>query len=243
MQEISQDQHRRATKEAYDMLAPAWSKTTDDGPYNGWLERPAMRSVIPMPLAGKAILDAACGSGAQCEWLADHGGIVTGFDFSAEMAKHAAARCGDKAKIFVADLHEDIDLEPASFDGITCSLALHYLRDWSVPLRSFARLLKPGGWVAISLDHPFGEPLASQEGSYFDTELVSDRWEKDGVEVVQRFWRRPLAAVVNAFSDAGFAVERIVETTPSPEALERFPAELGPIVGKPFFIVYRLRLV
>jgi len=47
-------------------------------------------------------------------------------------------------------------LEPRSLDGITCSLALHYVADWSVPLRSFASALRPGGWAVISLDHPFG---------------------------------------------------------------------------------------
>lgn len=243
MPEISEQQHRRATTEAYDKLAAVWSKTTDDGPFNGWLERPALRSLVPRPLAGKAVLEAACGSGAQCEWLAREGATVTAFDASHEMLRQATARCGDKATIFEADLHDDLDLLPASFDGITCSLALHYVRNWEVPLRSFARVLKPGGWAVISLDHPFGDPPSSRQHSYFDTELVVDTWDKDGVQVEQRFWRRPLGAVVNAFSDAGFVVERIAEPTPSGEALERFPYDLGPLVGKPFFIVYRLRLL
>jgi hypothetical protein len=48
--------------------------------------------------------------------------------------------------------------------------------------------------------------------------------------------------VFSAFADAGFAVDRISEPQPSPEALRRFPEELSPEVGKPMFIVYRLRL-
>ncbi len=97
--------------------------------------------------------------------------------------------------------------------------------------------------MVVSLDHPFAPPLPGQRGGYFDTELVSDTWNKGGVEVTQRFWRRPLSAVVDDFADAGFAVERVVEVQPSAEALERFPEALGPVVGVPCFIVYRLRLV
>jgi hypothetical protein len=79
-------------------------------------------------------------------------------------------------------------------------------------------------------------------GGYFDTELVSDVWVKEDVEVTQRFWRRPLSAAVDAFSDAGFLLERIAEPQPSPEALRQFPEELSSVNGKPWFIVYRLIL-
>lgn len=109
-----------------------------------------------------------------------------------------------------------------------------------MPLRSFADALRPGGWLAPSLDHPFGPPLPDQHGGYFATELVSDTWTKNGVEVTQHFWRRPLSAVVAAFADAGFVVDRIGEPQPSAEALERWPDELTAVAGVPMFIVYRL---
>jgi SAM-dependent methyltransferase len=142
----------------------------------------------------------------------------------------------------VADLAEAIPLDPQSVDGITCSLALHYLEDWLVPLRSFASLLRPGGWVVISLDHPFGPPLPSQRGGYFETEMVSDTWAKGDVEVTQHFWRRPLASVINAFADAGFLLDRVLETRPDQDAIHRFPQELAKAQDAPSFIVYRLLL-
>jgi hypothetical protein len=94
----------------------------------------------------------------------------------------------------------------------------------------------------LSLDHPFGPPLPSQRGGYFDTELVSDLWKKADVEVTQWFWRRPLSAVIGAFADHGFVVDRLVEPQPSEQALARFPDELAKAVGVPWFIVYRVRL-
>jgi SAM-dependent methyltransferase len=158
------------------------------------------------------------------------------------MVDEAARRCGGRGRFLVADLAQPLPVEPRSLDGITCSLALHYLEDWAVPLRSFATALRPGGWAVISLDHPFSPPLPGQQGGYFDTELASDTWRKDDVEVTQRFWRRPLGAVIDAFADAGFLLERVAEARPGAAALRRWPVELaGPAVA-PSFIVYRLRL-
>jgi hypothetical protein len=108
--------------------------------------------------------------------------------------------------------------------------------------RRSGRPRRTGGWAVISLDHPFGPRLPSQQGGYFDTELVTDTWRKADVEVSQQFWKRPLSAVAGAFADAGFVIDRIVEPQPSREALERFPSELAGVAGLPMFIVYRLKL-
>ncbi|MFI5781965.1 class I SAM-dependent methyltransferase [Nocardia sp. NPDC051570] len=229
------------TRDAYDRLARVWSETTDDGPFNGLLERPALRGLVPRPLGGKAVLDAGCGSGAQCEWLLDEGAQVTGIDLSPAMIDRAAERCDGRGRFQVADLAGPLPFAAGSFDGITCSLALHYLRDWSTPLSSFASLLRPDGWVVLSLDHPFGPPLPTQQGGYFDIELVSDTWRKADVEVTQHFWRRPLSAVVDSFAAAGFVIERVAEPQPTPASIDRFP-ELSRIAGTPCFIVYHLTL-
>ena len=233
---------RDDTRAAYDRLAPVWSSTTDDGPFNGWFERPALRSLVPLPLTGSRVLDAGCGSGAQCEWLLSLGADVVGVDLSPAMVAEARRRCGDRGRFVVADLAEPLDLEANSFDGITCSLVLHYLRDWRVAMRSLATVLRPGGWLVVSLHHPFGPALPGEQGGYFDTELVSDTWQKADVTVTQRFWKRPLSADVDEFADAGFVIERVVEPQPSAEALGRFPEALDEVVGVPWFIVYRLRL-
>ncbi len=237
-----QAEHTRHTRAAYDRLAAVWSATTDDGPFNGLLERPALRALVPPNLAGATVLDAGCGSGTQVRWLLDQGADAFGIDVSPKMIDQARQRCGGQGRFFVADLATPLSLEPGSLDGVTCSLALHYVRDWSVPLGSFASALRPGGWAVISLDHPFGPRLPGQRGGYFDTELVTDSWRKADVEVTQQFWRRPLSATLDAFADAGFMVDRVAEPQPSAQARERFPGQLTPLVGVPTFIVYRLWL-
>lgn len=240
-QEPPQNEHRRHTRDAYERLAGVWSQTTDDGPFNGALERPALRRLIPMPLTGRVVLDAGCGSGAQCEWLLAAGADVIGVDLSPGMIAEAQRRCGGLGRFLVADLAEPLPLEPESLDGVASSLALHYVKDLAVPLGSFAAALRPGGWLVVSLDHPFAPRLSSQRGGYFDTELVSDTWAKADIVVTQQFWRRPLSSTVGAFADAGFVLERVAEPQPSAESLRRWPDELSGVVGVPSFIVYLLR--
>jgi SAM-dependent methyltransferase len=237
----NQEELTRRTREAYDRLAAVWSSTTDQGPWNGLLERPALRALVPGNLHGATVLDAGCGSGAQAEWLLEQGADIVAVDVSPRMVEEAERRCAGRGRFLVADLAKPLPLEPRSLDGITCSLALHHVADWGVPLRSFASALRPGGWVVISLDHPFAGMTQRRRG-YFDIELISQTWRKADVEVTQRFWRRPLAAVLGAFADAGFKVDRVAEPQPSAEALRRFPDDLGRIVGVPSFIVYRLWL-
>src|ERR1700743_1039555 len=236
----NQAEHTLQTRDAYDRLAAVWSSTTDEGPFNGFLERPALRALVPEDLRGAVVLDAGCGSGAQAQWLLEQGADIVAVDISPRMIEEAERRCAGRGRFRVAALARPLPLEPRSLDGITCSLALHYIADWSAPLRSFASALRPGGWAVISLDHPFGEPLPDQQGGYFDTELVSDTWSKGDVEITQRFWHRPLGEAFRFFADAGFVVDRIAEPQPSPEALDRFPDELPGVVGVPFFIAYRL---
>ncbi|MDR2985507.1 MAG: class I SAM-dependent methyltransferase, partial [Nocardiopsaceae bacterium] len=148
----NQAAHTLRTREAYDRLAAVWSSTTDEGPWNGLLERPALRALVPGNLRGAAVLDAGCGSGAQALWMLEQGADIVAIDVSPRMIEEAERRCGERGRFLVADLAEPLPLEPASLDGITCSLALHYVADWSVPLRSFASALRPGGWAVISLD-------------------------------------------------------------------------------------------
>jgi len=170
----NQAEHTLQTRKAYDRLAAVWSSTTDEGPFNGFLERPALRALVPGDLHGAVVLDAGCGSGAQAQWLLEQGADVVAVDISPRMIEEAEHRCAGRGRFLVADLARPLPLEPRSLDGITCSLALHYIADWTVPLQSFASALRPGGWAVISLDHPFGPRVPHQRGGYFDTELVSD---------------------------------------------------------------------
>jgi SAM-dependent methyltransferase len=72
----------------------------DEGPWNGLLERPALRALVPPGLAGAVVLDAGCGSGAQAEWLLGQGADVIGIDVSPRMVEEAVRRCAGRGWFF-----------------------------------------------------------------------------------------------------------------------------------------------
>lgn len=235
---VQPDQQRAHTLDAYERLAGVWDDT-DDNLWNEALERASVRRLLPIQLGGLRVLDAGCASGAHAAWLAQHGCAVVALDRSPLMVTQARARLGGGAGV-VADLGQ-LPFAPRAFDGIVCSLALHYLEDMATALAWFAQILRPGGWLVLTLDHPFGPVSSDTEPDYFATRLVTDTWEKRGVVVTQAFYRRPLSAVTDDLADAGFVIERIDEPKVGQADVERFGAEAAEVQGRPTFIAYLAR--
>ncbi len=223
----------------YDRLAPVWRASTDDNLWNEHLERRPVRELLYEPLAGTTVLDAGCAAGAHSQWLLDRGCQVTGIDISPAMIEAARLRCAGRGEFLVADFAQPLPLPDGSFDGVLSSLALHHVRDIGGPLAEFARVLRPAGWLVLSLDHPAAPYSWAARPDYFATELITQTWSKAGVTVRQSFWRRPLEAVVDELGRAGFLLERIREPRLDADARRRFGAEAKAIEGVPFFIIYR----
>jgi len=128
-----EDSQRSA--EQYDAMAEAYATDNLDSSFNAHYERPATQMLLG-DVSGKRILEVGCGAGPLTEWLVGHGAAVTAMDVSPVMARLARARLSDRARILVGDLAEPLDFAPdASFDLVVASLVVHYLRDWTGPLR------------------------------------------------------------------------------------------------------------
>ena len=156
----------------YDSFAGAYSAENETSLINAYYERPAMLALAG-DVAGRRILDVGCGSGPLFAALRDRGAIVTGFDKSAGMLELARRRLGDDADLQVADLGSPLPFPDDAFDDATASLVLHYLQDWGPPLAELRRVLKPGGPLIVSVDHPFAITLMHREADckahYFAT--------------------------------------------------------------------------
>lgn len=226
--------------EIYDGMAADYAAANEHGPYNALYERPATLALLGQ-VAGQRVLDAGCGAGALAEAVVDRGAIVTGVEVSSGMAALARARLGPHTPVHVADLEQPLDfLADATFDLVVSSLVLHYIRDWGGPLSEFCRVLAPGGYVVISTHHPAMDwPIAG--GSYLETIRYTDTWTVGGKAVDVTCWRRPLAAMFDAFSAAGFGIERVVEPLPLPECQDQFPEAYHKLTTAPRFIFFRLR--
>jgi SAM-dependent methyltransferase len=222
----------------YDGFAEAYTAANETNLINAYYERPAILALAG-DVTGRRILDAGCGSGPLFAALRDRGAIVTGFDKSAGMLELARRRLGDDADLQVADLGCPLPFPDDTFDDVIASLVLHYLEDWGPALTELRRVLKPGGRLIASVDHPFAITLmhreAGRKADYFATSNMTAEWTADGQTALMSFWHRPLHAMTDAFTAAGFRIAVISEPPPAPAARELFPDE---IAAEPRFLCF-----
>lgn len=106
---------------------------------------------------GARVLDVACGRGA-CLYPAleavGRAGHVTGVDLAPGMVEalgaDLAARGIDNARVLVGDA-EALDFPDASFDAVLAGFMIFFCPDPERVLAEFARVLKPGGVVALTI--------------------------------------------------------------------------------------------
>ena len=148
------DEDRPIALDAYEALAGRYSELAPEKAENGYIEHPAMRAQLG-DVRGKSVLDAGCGPGILAAWLVEQGADVTAFDISPTMIGLAQQRLQGRAPAFIADLAAPLpSLHDGTFDIVASSLALGYVRDWSVPLGEFRRVLRSGGRLVFSVQHP-----------------------------------------------------------------------------------------
>lgn len=210
-------------KTDYDEFAEAYSADNEVSLLNAYYERPAMLDLAG-DVAGRRILDVGCGSGPLSAALRERGALVSGFDLSAAMIELARARLGDDADLIVHDLAEPLPYPDAAFDDVVASLVLHYLQDWTAPLAELRRVLKPGGRLILSVNHPFLYKGMNRDADYFEVVEFSYDYEHGGRPVVYTNWHRPLQAMCDAFTAAGLRIAVISE----PPVAADTPRELLP---------------
>ena len=174
-------------------------------------ERPAIRALAG-DVRGLSVLDMGCGPGDHIEWLLNHGASrVVGIDGSSEMVEICHRRF-PSVECRRVDLCEKLSFAAdRSFDLVMSSLAIHYVRDWSVPLTETYRVLRPGGRIALSTHHPFSPAILQLVVDYYETVLVSDRFQIGSQLKDVQYYHRPLAAVLTPFPKAGFRITRLSE--------------------------------
>ena len=224
----------------YDGFAKAYAAENESNLFNAYYERPEMLRLVG-DVSGRRILDAGCGSGPLTAALRDSGAVVTGFDASAAMVDLARQRLGDDADLRVADLGAPLPFDDAEFDDVVASLVLHYLEDWSGALAELRRVLKPGGRLMLSVNHPVIFPVVYPEANYFAATKYSEDHLMDGQTVWLTFWHRPLHAMTDAFVAAGFRVVTLSEPPPAantpPELLPPDLEEGGSFLCFLFFVL------
>ena len=227
----------------YDSFAEAYSALNETSLLNAYYERPAMLSLAG-DVAGRRILDAGCGSGPLAAALRDRGALVTGIDASAGMLALARKRLGDDADLRVVDLRNPLPFPDGAFDDVVSSLALHYLEDWGPTLAELRRVLSPGGRLIVSVPHPFVDyAIQDPRPDYHATTTCTDDWSPlVGQPAPMSFWRRPLHAMTDAFTRAGFRLAVISEPQPDPAGRELYPDDFHGLATKLAHLLFLLEV-
>ncbi|SDE27396.1 class I SAM-dependent methyltransferase [Nocardioides lianchengensis] len=144
--------------------------------YDDYQQRPERRDLdakvwsaiwsAALPEAPADVLDVGTGSGHVAFLLADLGHRVTGSDLSdgmLERAREHAATRRTAPRFVVADAVAP-DFPDASFDAVTGRYVMWTLRDPEAAVRSWVRLLRPGGVVAMADSTWFTDGLGSLYG-------------------------------------------------------------------------------
>ncbi len=117
---------------------------------NYWYRRHlAVYEWIGARVAGRRVLDMACGEGYGSEVLSRSAGSVVGVDANPEAHEHARLRYVRQNLSFERGLVETFG-EPGSFDAIVFLQTIEHVQDPAAVLEHFRSLLAPGGVAYVS---------------------------------------------------------------------------------------------
>ena len=224
--------------DVYDGMAPSFQQHAADSAYNAHYDRPAVLAALGR-VAGRQVLDAACGPGLYIRELLERGAEVSAFDASPVMVALAMQQAEDRVRIEQAVLGEPLPYPESAFDLIVCALAIHYASDRRAAFAEFWRVLRPGGALVVSTQHPVMDWLR-KGGSYFQATLETDIWRTPSGDQPVRFWREPLSALCTAATDAGFVIQKLIEPVPAETMRERYPEDYKKLSEEPGFLILRL---
>ena len=178
------------------------------------------------------VLDIGTGEG-QVARLAVAGGArtVAGIDPTANQVVEATKRGGGAH--FARARADALPFEDASFDAAIACLVFEHIEAVDDAIDEVARVLRPGGRFAFFLNHPLLQTPNSgwiddymldppeqywRIGPYLIEDLSVEEVEKD---VFIPFIHRPLSRYINAMSEAGLVLRRMMEPAPPPGFLAR----------------------
>ena len=130
----------------FDRIAPvydAMNRAMTMGLDRRWRRLAAESVVRP----GDRVLDAACGTGDLAVAAARAGGRVTGLDFSERMLERARRKAPELEWVEGDVLA--LPFEDGAFDAVTIGFGIRNVADLEDGLRELARVLRPGGRVAV----------------------------------------------------------------------------------------------
>ncbi|MCU7934167.1 MAG: methyltransferase domain-containing protein [Candidatus Thiodiazotropha sp. (ex Dulcina madagascariensis)] len=191
---VTRDPHRfvnELDEAAVERLIARLESRAKDAVFTRLFDKYAARLALP-PSA--RVLEVGCGTGAMMRFLAkrsDFSGKAIGVDQSPPFIKAATGfaqreRVDDRVAFRIGDAH-NLDFPAAAFDAVIANTLISHVTEPETVLREMARVVRPGGTVAIfdgdyaSLtyafpDHDFGHQMdvALASASFNNPRIMRD---------------------------------------------------------------------
>ena len=207
-------ERNRAAQALFAPLAPSYDRYARLLSFG---QDPRWRSFLVSRIEARpedTVLDVATGTGAVArELVRRYGCRVVGVDQSAEML--AIARAGAEERVAFREARaEALPFADRSFDGLTFTYLLRYVEDPAATMHELARVVRPGGRVAMLEFSIPGNPLARLSWNVYVRvglpvagRLISPGWHEVGRFLgpsIRDFWARyPLERVLGLWRNAG----------------------------------------
>lgn len=153
-----------AVRAMFDAIAPRYdlvNRLMTFGLDVAWRHRTVRMLGLP---AGSVVVDVACGTGDLCRMLRRAGLHAVGVDLSFGMLRHGRAG----PAVAQADAQR-LPLADASVDGVTSGFALRNVADLPAVLAEMARVVRPGGRIALlEVDRPTSPLLRAGHRLWFE---------------------------------------------------------------------------
>lgn len=200
---------------AYTELAERYAELAPTKAHNAYYDRPATLGLVG-DVKGLEVLDAGTGTGEYALALAGMGARVTGVDNCEAMLEQARKRVPG-VEFLRASLEDALPFGDGRFDVVVGGLVFDYVQDWGPLFVELHRVLKPGGRVVFSLEHPGSEYRLRVKEAYHAVEQQGIVWKGFGKPVKVVSYRRPLQEVLLAPMRAGFVLDDVLEPLPTEE--------------------------
>jgi ubiquinone/menaquinone biosynthesis C-methylase UbiE len=247
--------------DSWDRAAEEFASYFADGEefYHKHIISPTMIDLLD-EIAGKTILDLACGEGHFARRLAElaKGNVkITGVDASKNMiriAREKSEQYSGCMSFQVVDASRMPELQSGSFDIAVCNMALMDIKDYAAAIREVARVLKPKGVFAFSILHPCfmtpGSGWIKEDPERADPDNKVG-WKVDNYHYTlvcnsliksmkdkAYYFHRTLEDYFCALREGGFVVADLREPVPSRELIKEDPGH-GPDLKMSAFLIVR----
>lgn len=148
----------KKAQESYDKYAKQYADNT----FHRLLQFQLNHFISLLPKNSK-ILDVACGSGRDTQYLTEEGFDVTGIDISEGLLKEAGLRtknCKFQNMDFL-----NLEFPEETFDGIWCMAGMTVIPKDNIPeaIKGFYRILKKEGILYIDIKEGHGQEIVTKE--------------------------------------------------------------------------------